>query len=457
LLYEGAYFFDVTNPDDIDYRGTMLTGSLPEADAPYRLAIFEPYVITVNNLSYTCTIYNLLEENVEAIIDLGEACYDVVVVQGTYVVCGGYNNNTVKIIDLGNFSIIKEVTTGQRPMELEAHPTENIVYAANIKSNSISVIEVDGVNSQVVATIPCGIIGVYIPFFGIRSGVEITPSGDYLLVAASFDDEVKVIDTESNAIVKSLTVGDFPLSIAYNLDESIACVTNLFDDSFSLISVDGADSEVLGTYDAFGDYPVYVDYCASEDEFWLCNYNSENVVEVDPQTGSYLGQQSFSAYGGVWNLRFHEGRQEPVYLTVGNDNIGPSIIYQDSVFELPASASHIELGHMHPSDYAVATIPGPDYFSAIHLDLIGKIDLPLSSPLNSLTIKPNPCEDSFTISLDAVIRECRIRDVKGNIISMMKVDSKSIRINTSDWFSGVYFIDIISEDGIRYSGKLLRR
>ena len=457
LLYEGAHFFDISDPDDIDFRGSVLSGEDPEGDAPYRVAFhpFFEYAVSVNNLSQSCSILEFGTWDVIASIDLGEACYDVVT-KGEYAVCGGYNNNTVKIIDLsyGSLELVAEVPTGQRPMELTAHPFEDIVYAANIKSNSISVIEVNGAGSQVIATIPCGVIGVYIPFFGIRSGVEVAPSGDYLLVAASFDDQVKIIDTETNHVVKSLDVGDFPLAIAFNDYGTIACVTNLFDHTFSLISVDGADSEVIGTWPANGDYPVDADYNRYDEEFWLCNYNSGNITKFDATSGAYNGQVNMNAYGGVWMMDFYENA-DPIYLTVGNDDYGPSVIFQDSIFELPASASHMVWDYIWMGAYAAVSIPGPDYVSIIELDWLEQVGENSEIKDHIVSLYPNPFTEQLQVSSKKEIRSYRIFDLSGRLMVKGNPNSRDFKISRGALESGQYLLEVLFYDAKRASRKIV--
>jgi len=457
LLYEGAHFFDISDPDNIEYRGSPLSGSIPEGDAPYRVAINSDYnyIITVNNLSYSCSIIDYISGDVVATFDLGESCYDVVT-RNNFVVCGGYNNNTVKIIDLNNLELVAEVTTAQRPMELTLHPYLDIVYAANIKSNSISVIYIDGANSQLLTNIPCGIIGVYIPFFGIRSGVEVDPTGQYLLVAASFDDKVKIIDVETNEIVKSLDVGDFPLSIAFNSSDSIACVTNLFDHTFSYIHLDGENSEVIGTWSANGEYPVDVDYSYVDDEFWICTYYTDNISKFDARSGSLTGQLNMSTYGGVWSMEFYDDGN-PVFLTAGSDTYDPAIIYKDSIFELPASASHLQLGSLDYNAFAAATIPGPDYVSLVKIDHLEQVrNLPLNHS-TEINIFPNPFTDRLNISSEKVIKEIRMTDLTGRILLQEEVNGKSFTIDKVQVPQGIFLFEFRIGNGSVVVRKAISR
>jgi YVTN family beta-propeller protein len=316
------------------------------------------------------------------------------------------------------------------------------------------VIELDGANSQVVATISCGVIGVYIPFFGIRSGVEVDPTGQFLLVAASFDDQVKVIDTETNQIVKALDVGDFPLSIAFNAEGSIACVTNLFDDSFTLIQLDGANSDIIGTFPSQGQYPVDVDYQSVDDQFWICNYYNDRVAIFNANDGTQEGLVFMSVYGGAWSLEFHN-ENEPVYLTAGSETYNPAIVHGDSVFELPASASHLQIGQFFNGIYAVATIPGPDWVSLVELDFFeSQPEISLESA-PEVIIYPNPVSSWVTISSEKVIAELKIVDLSGRIIKEEEIGNDQITLNDLSLPAGEYILRLIYIDGSEAARKIL--
>ena len=156
-----------------------------------------------------------------------------------------------------NCSLYFAINSRSRPSVVSITPDDGYAYVGNVSPNSVSVVQLDGASSTGVAEIPFGVIGVSWAACGVTSDVQVSPSGDYCLVAASFDDRVKVIDTATNTVIADLTVGDFPLQIAFNADGSRALVTNYSGDTSSLIDVDGVSSSVVGTWSA-GDGPLRV-------------------------------------------------------------------------------------------------------------------------------------------------------------------------------------------------------
>ncbi|MBU2649844.1 MAG: T9SS type A sorting domain-containing protein [Bacteroidetes bacterium] len=449
LLYEGAYYFDFSDPSNIQYLGSSLSGELPEGDAPYRVAMLNSNykAVTVNNLSYNCSLIDYENNEVIGTVDLGEACYDVIITQDdNYAVCGGYNNHTVKIIDIPSMELIAEVNTGQRPMELTYARMLNRVYAANIQSNSISVIQLDGASSSLLANVPCGVIGVYIPFFGIRSGVEISPTEDYLLVAASFDDKLKIMDTETNQIVADLSVGDFPLAIAFNHDGTRACVSNLFDHTYSIIRVDGAASEVIITNPAVGEYPVDVSYNEEEDLFYICNYYTKGVITVDPENGDLVDNINLNAYGGAFQVEFANGT--PVYLTVGTDVVSPGVLYNDTLFELPASPARMDLVTMGSlNGCAGVAMPGPDFLTVVNLDVGVGINIPLSGEKEMIRVYPNPADGMLFVEAEENISEIRLSDAQGRTVIDTIINDRQHRLDVSRLEPGVYVVSVSLASG----------
>lgn len=441
---EDGLFYDFTDPDDIQLMGAVPSGEVPEGDAPYRVA-FVPnssIAVTVNNVSGNGSVIDYQSKDILAVIELGEACYDVIITNdGNYAVFGGYNNNTVKVVDLNTYQIVKELNVGQRPMELTYDPLFNTVFAANIKSNTITKISLNGANSTVVGSLSCGVIGVYIPFFGQRSGVEISPNSDYLLVAASFDDKVKVIDAISFQVVADLAVGDFPLSIGFNSSGDIACVTNLFDNSYSIINLDGANSTVLGTWSSQGDYPTDVTYSQSEDLFYITNYyQSDNVIKVDPATGNIEEVVNLSQYGGAYQVEFRDG--EPVFLVQGNNTYNPGILHKNDLVELPASGTFMNFGEFNGHLYAGVPIPGPDYLSLIDLDFNVGINIPVAGK-DELLIYPNPAKDCISVRTDRPVDYIEIVDQAGKSIHRY---SSARDMEIADIRPGLYFVKVVFLD-----------
>jgi len=228
--HEGIYFYSFDG-SSASYLGDVLSGSVIEGDGTRRTAIAPDGSVAVvsNTLSDNVSIVDLLSLEVDAVLEIGDRVQDVAITSDLKwaVVCG-FNSNSVKIIDLDTYAIVADVLTGTRASVVSITPDDGYAYVGNVSSNTVSVVQLDGASSVEIAEMPCGIIGVVWAACGVTSDVQVSPSGDYCLVAASFDDKVKVIDTSTNTVVADLTVGDFPLQLAFNYDGSRAIVSNYF-------------------------------------------------------------------------------------------------------------------------------------------------------------------------------------------------------------------------------------
>jgi DNA-binding beta-propeller fold protein YncE len=457
--YEGPAFFDFTDVGTVEFRDQVPSGEIPEGDVPYRVAVAKDgsKAVVVNNLSENVSIVNLTDKVVEDIIDMGEMCNAVKITSDAkWAVAGGYDLNTIKIIDLESNELVAAVTTGQRPGMIAIAPDDSYAYVGNIKSNTVSFVKLDGANSVMEKSIPVGIIGLNWSAYGVRSAVEISPSGEFLLVAASFDDNVKVIDTELQEIVAQLPTGDFPLQIAFNSSGSHAIVTNFTDNSYTVMQIDGANSSVVGTFPAANSNPIRLQYNPVNDETSLVHMsNNKTILNVDPETGNVLSSYSYPQYGAPMQIAFDVDGM-PLLLT-GTVTDGPAyLVYGEEVFDLPASPIHFD----YSVDAKVAVVAcgggGQDFISIIDWLAVGTGNYPVVTNAALKTCymsvpRPNPSSDhvsfDYWISSDfsgsvLVI----LTDRTGNNLSDKNLPGDSgtgsAGFDVSALPSGIYFITL---------------
>lgn len=382
LRYEGVYFFDFIDPGDIQFNGKAIGGWPSEGDTPYRIAISPDgtRAVTSNSISENTTIINLETFEVEAILELEESCDALAITNDSeWAVLGGYDLNTIKIIDLNTNEYVTSVFTGQRPMMVSIAPDDSHAYIGNLKQNSVSFVELDGANSSKIADIPTGVIGVSWAAFGVRSSVEVDPTGQYVLVAASFADLVQVIDISQQQIVANLSVGVFPLKIAFNSTGEYAAVTNYSGDTYSILALDGANSSVVGTFNA-GDGPLRLAYNPVNDEFGIVNYSTKSVMNVDPATGAVNSTDYYTQYGNPIQIQYDTSGNSIVLTMATNDAPG-HIIRKNNAIELPATPSYFD--YCAETNTAVVCMPGPDYVTVIEFDQ--SLDPPVADFTASVT------------------------------------------------------------------------
>ncbi|MDM7914235.1 MAG: cytochrome D1 domain-containing protein, partial [Candidatus Eisenbacteria bacterium] len=388
---EGLYFYDYTTPGPGMYLGNTPSGQTPEGDCPRRVAITPDgsKAVVTNVLSGNATILNLATKAVEAIVPVGGRAQDVAITSdGRWAVAAGLEADVAAVIDLQTNTVVANVPTGTRPGTVVISPDNQYAYVGNISGNTITVIRLAGAASVPEANISCGEIGVVWANYGVLSGSAISPDGRWLLVAASFDDRVKVIDTVSRTVVANLTVGDFPLEIAFNGDGQYAIVTNYFGNGYTVMRIDGASSSVVGTF-VNGQGALRLDYNPVANQTGIGNYTTKNVVNVNPVTGAFVNAVSFAAYGALDKVLFDENGV-PVVLTASATGIPAQLHRGSDHVELPAEPSFFD--YNAAAQRAVVTMPGPDWVTIVDWAPAGveTVTLPLDAAGSLAVPQPNP-------------------------------------------------------------------
>jgi YVTN family beta-propeller protein len=126
------------------------------------------------------------------------------------------------------------VPVGIRPGGITYDPSNDRVYAANIWSSTVSVI--NGSTNSVIDNI---LVGRY-PLWPVY-----VPSNNQIYVTNAGSNDTYVINAATNRVVKSIAVGTEPFGIAYNPTNNTVYVTNVANNTVSVI--DAATDEVAST------------------------------------------------------------------------------------------------------------------------------------------------------------------------------------------------------------------
>ena len=402
--HEGIYYYDYTNVASPQYVGTVNSGEAPEGDAPRRVAVTPDgtRAVVTNVLSDNASIINLQTQAVEAVLPMGDRVQDVAITSdGAYAVVCCFESSSVKLINLTTLTVEAEVPAGSRAGVVSISPDDAYAYVGNISSNTISVIALDGAASYEVAEVYCGVIGVVWAAYGVSSDVQCSPSGEEVLIAASIDDQVKVLDTQTNTIVASLPVGDFPLQIAFDDTGDYAVVTNYFSDNYSVIHVDGAASTVIGTFAApGGDGPLRLAYNSVTGEMGIGHYSSRTLARVDPETGAFLGNDDYTSYGPIIGVAYDGIDGQSIVLTSSTGDQPGHLHRGGEVFALPAAPAYLTFAGpdaIVPGDRsdgtAAVAMPGPDWVTVLRWDTSDAptvTDIPLGSHARGVLESPHP-------------------------------------------------------------------
>ena len=105
-------------------------------------------------------------------------------------------------VNLLYISLLRLFPVGNEPSSIAVNPSTNIVYVANYKGNTTSVI--DGKTNRVTDTIPVG---------NSPDPVAVNPSTNIVYVANYWDKTIPVIDGKTNRVTATIPVDNEPSSV----------------------------------------------------------------------------------------------------------------------------------------------------------------------------------------------------------------------------------------------------
>ena len=185
----------------------------------------------------------------------------------------------------GDIASFKAINLGSAPVTatITATPvnTDGFAYIANVESrttgdnlNIVSVINTT--TNQLVKTITVGEAPV---------GVSTSPDGTRVYVTNTFARSVSVIDTKLNNVVATIPVGSYPYGIVTSADGTRVFNTNFNDSNVSVINT--ATNTVIKTVPA-GPNPYSVAINPNGTRLYVTNYYSNSVTIVNVDAGSVI-------------------------------------------------------------------------------------------------------------------------------------------------------------------------
>ena len=199
---------------DTDTLATVAT--IPVAPNPQEAAVTPDggRLFLVHQLTAEISVIDTASNQVIRTIGISGRANDVLLTfDGRFAYFADYNVGKVDVVDTATYQV-NSITTGSGPRRLAISPKGNRVAVANYLGNSVSVI--DTLTQAVVRTIPVGIA---------PRGIAITPSGDAIYTTDVRGGTASIIDSRTWT-VKTLTVGQIPWQVVITDDGTRAFVTN---------------------------------------------------------------------------------------------------------------------------------------------------------------------------------------------------------------------------------------
>ncbi|MBN1338984.1 MAG: beta-propeller fold lactonase family protein [Bacteroidales bacterium] len=363
--FEGAHIFSFPTVSNINYEGTIVPADGIEGDAPVKVKVTADgsKVLTANICSQNVTVFNLATNSIDTIFSFPFDA-DIKNVSAThdsqYAIVTFDDLGVSKIIDLNNLEIVATVPGGGHTIRISAD--NQYAYVSNVAgTDKINIIHLDGAGSSNIGSIVTGQMGSTYAQYGILSDIRISPDGNYLAIAVSFDDAVKIVDLATNTIVQTLTTDfDFPLRLCFSDDGTRLAASNYYGNTVTIINFNGSSSSVQGVYSSGGTYPTRMAFNSSTNEFYVCNNNSNNVAKIDANTGSLTG--NIGLPGSPTKVAF-DSKGNHIILYRANDELHKIINSLGEEFDIPSRPANFDI---NPNDITAVVSPGLDYLSIIN-------------------------------------------------------------------------------------------
>ena len=373
------------------FEGRVLSGEIAEGDATRTLAITADglKIVAANLTSDNASIINACTGEVEAYVPTGDRSWGVAITPdgSTAVVCS-LESNTVSIVDVESGTNLVDLIAPTRPTEVAISPDGQMAYVTSIAgTDRVYFIELDGANSSVIGSIVAGQMGSVVHTYNVASGITVSPDNSLVAVCISFDDELLLIDTTTLSEVARVPVGDFPIRVAFSDDSQTAFVTNRFEDSVSVVDINGAASQQVDLVSGIT-APLDVVLDASDTFGFVGNFdfNSPSIKVFNTGTGSVVN--TVAVNDPPRRLVFDKMRNKLLVVTTGGEILeydvnGSALSFADSQ-QLTSTPS--DLAYSPVSRVAGVALPIPDGVSLVSMVLLGDVDL--DGMVNLLDVTP---------------------------------------------------------------------
>lgn len=258
---------------------------------------------TTNTLSNNLTVVSNPTSSVIGTVSVGTQPYGFAydeVNDKIYVSNRGGNN--ISIIDPETFLVTGTISVGNYPLAIEY--LDGKIYVANYISNNISVINTT--TDIIVATI------------STSTPREFTYDSDNekLWVVGVGPDKVGIIDTNTNLVIGSVSVGSNPFDVKYDTNNSRVYVANYGSNNISVI--DSNTYLIIATV-SVGTNPSNLEYNSVDNLIYVANSIGGNISEVD--AGTLTISATYSTLSNPNGLFYNENNNQLYVVDTGSNQL----------------------------------------------------------------------------------------------------------------------------------------
>jgi len=416
---EDVHFY-ATDGASSSVEGVLLSGVDPEGDATRTVALSRDgrHAVAANNTSNNACVIDLTTDTVTAHIPTGRRSLGVAVTpDGNRALVCNIDDDTVSVLDLVSGTNTVNLSVIDGPAEVCISPDGNQAFVSSIVgSDRVHFIDLSGGGATVTGSANGGQMGSIGYTFSVFSGIAVSPDGTTLATCASFDDELRIFDTATRALLVRVPVGDFPIRVAFSPDSQRAYVTHSFSDDVKEVRIAGAGSFVESTVPGI-DFPLPVSVDDTGSFVYVGSFGAPAIHVIDTTSDTVVRVVALSAAPRAMALSpadsvLHVALTDGTYVRIRATGATSSLLDQ-----ITLSGGPSDLAYACMTATAVVCQPIPDGVDVIRLPpelscRRGNIDAATGYPANVLLVNGSPGtgderrvsvdpNDPFTLFLDA--------------------------------------------------------
>jgi YVTN family beta-propeller protein len=253
-------------------------------------------------------------------------------------------------------------------------------------------------------------------------------------------DDVTVIDGATNSVIATVTAGDNPLALAYNSSNNKVYCVNV--SSGNVTVIDGATNSLITTI-TVGSYPHALVHNPNENKVYCANGGTGDVTVIDGATNSVI---TTITVGNSPDALVYNSINNKVYCAnAGSNNVtvidgaANSVITTITVGSWPrAFAWNPVQNRTYVANYNSSSVSVIRDVTGVEEDQKHDVAYPI------LQIFPNPAKTSFTIQTTTPVRNVKLYDVLGRMLTTaeMTIYKNEETILVKHLSAGVYFVKV---------------
>lgn len=277
----------ITNYSDntvsvIDPTSNWVVATIPVGSGPDGVAVSRDgrRVYVANYLSGDVSVIDVETLSEIETIAVGTMPYGIATSpDGKWVYVNAYYANKISIIDTATNTVVGTIPTGQRPRGMVVNWDSTRIYVANYADNNISVI--DAVARRVLTKIA-------LPAKSNPMGMTISEDGARLYVTGYTSNKLYEINTATNAVAATISVGSRPTGVALSPNQQKAYVTNYSGNlPTSVSAIDLASGRTVTPIPLpAGVYPAGVTANPAGEMVYVVSFSTAGVYLLDANANS---------------------------------------------------------------------------------------------------------------------------------------------------------------------------